>query len=138
MVSHGLSKWARLEALHLLMLQSNTNNRLKASEQKPHRLDSNHCALLVFPECVAKGSPLTWQSEGRAVFADVVFEFATGRNCLRPSASVRIRLLWPRRWGELLKVTFGGCVACQFAPPFHCDLHKSGMSCISLHRHRVS
>ena len=47
MVSHGLSKWARLEALHLLMLQSNTNNSLKASEQTPHRLDSNHCALLV-------------------------------------------------------------------------------------------
>ena len=38
----------------------------------------------VFPECVAKGSRLTWESEGRAVFA-----------------SVRIRLLWPCRWGEL-------------------------------------
>ena len=27
------------------------------------------------------------------------------------------------------KVTFHGCVACQFAPLFHCDLHKIGTSC---------
>ena len=26
-------------------------------------------------------------------------------------------------------MTFHGCVACQFAPLFHCDLNKSGMSC---------
>ena len=26
-------------------------------------------------------------------------------------------------------MTFHGCVACHFAPLFHCDLHKSGMSC---------
>ena len=32
---------------------------------------------MVVPECIAKGSRLTWESEGRAVFADVVFEFAT-------------------------------------------------------------
>ena len=25
-------------------------------------------------------------------------------------------------------MTFHGCVTCQFAPLFHCDLHKSGMS----------
>ena len=59
----------------------------------------------------------------------VVFVFATVRNRPQPSASVRIRLLWPCRWGELQKVTFHGRVACQFAPLFHCDLHKSGMSC---------
>ena len=26
-------------------------------------------------------------------------------------------------------MTFHGCVTCQFAPLFHCGLHKSGMSC---------
>ena len=26
-------------------------------------------------------------------------------------------------------MTFHGCVTCEFAPLFHCDLHKSGMSC---------
>ena len=25
-------------------------------------------------------------------------------------------------------MTFHGCVTCQFASPFHCDLHESGMS----------
>ena len=29
--------------------------------------------------------------------------------------------------GRALK--FHGCVTCQFAPLFHCDLHKSCMSC---------
>ena len=80
----------------------------------------------VFPECIAKGSRLTWESEGRAVFAGRCFRV---RNRPQPSSSVRIRLLWPCRWGELQKVTFHGCVTCQFAPLFHCDLRKSGMSC---------
>ena len=26
-------------------------------------------------------------------------------------------------------VIFHGCVTCPFAPPLHCDLNKSGMSC---------
>ena len=26
-------------------------------------------------------------------------------------------------------MTFHGCVTCQFAPLFHCDLDKGGMSC---------
>ena len=30
-------------------------------------------ALLIFPECVAKGSRLIWESEGRAVFAGRCF-----------------------------------------------------------------
>ena len=51
------------------------------------------------------------------------------RNRPRVFAIVRIRLLWPCRWGELEKVTFHGRVTCQFAPLFYCDLHKSGMSC---------
>ena len=64
------------------------------------------------PECVAKGSRLTWESEGRAGFARRCFRV---RNRPQPSASVRIRLLWPCRWGELQKVIFHGCVTCQFA-----------------------
>ena len=59
----------------------------------------------------------------------VVFVTATVRNRSHVFAIVRIRLLWPCRWGELEKVTFDGCVTCQFAPLFHCDLHESGMSC---------
>ena len=31
-------------------------------------------------------------------------------------------------WGKLLQVTFHGCVTCQFAPLFHCDLHENDMS----------
>ena len=41
-----------------------------------------------FPECVAKGSRLTWESEGRAVFAGRCFPV---RNCSQPSATVRNR-----------------------------------------------
>ena len=39
-----------------------------------------------FPECVAKGSRLTWESEGRAVFAGRCF---CVRNRSQPSATVR-------------------------------------------------
>ena len=30
-------------------------------------------------------------------------------------------------WGKLLQVIFHGCVTCQFAPLFHCDLHDTDM-----------
>ena len=51
-----------------------------------------------FPECVAKGSRLTWESEGRAVFARRCFRV---RNRSHVFAIVRNRLLWHCRWGEL-------------------------------------
>ena len=31
-------------------------------------------------------------------------------------------------WGKLLQVTLHGCVTCQFAPLFHCDLRDTDMS----------
>ena len=31
-------------------------------------------------------------------------------------------------WGKLLQVTLHGCVTCQFATLFHCDLHDNDMS----------
>ena len=31
-------------------------------------------------------------------------------------------------WGKLLQVTLHGCVTCQFAPLFHCDLRDNDMS----------
>ena len=31
-------------------------------------------------------------------------------------------------WGKLLQVTFHGCVMCQFARLFHCDLHDADIS----------
>ena len=50
------------------------------------------CFSGVFPECVAKGSRLTWESEGRAVFAGRCFRvrnrpqpFATVRKCSNPA-----------------------------------------------------
>ena len=39
-----------------------------------------------FPECVAKGPRLTWESEGRAVFARRCFRV---RNRSQPSSTVR-------------------------------------------------
>ena len=44
--------------------------------------------FLFFPECVAKGSRLTWESEGRAVFAGRCFR---DRNRSQPFATVRNR-----------------------------------------------
>ena len=31
-------------------------------------------------------------------------------------------------WGKLLQVTVHGCVICEFAPLFHCDLRDNDMS----------
>ena len=42
-------------------------------------------SAFIFPECVAKGSRLTWESEGRAIFARRCFRV---RNRLQPSATV--------------------------------------------------
>ena len=54
--------------------------------------------------------------------------FATVRNRPQPSATVRSRTLRRCHWGKLLQVTFHGCVTCQFATLFHCDLHENDMS----------
>ena len=53
---------------------------------------------------------------------------ATVRNRSQPSATVRSRTLRRCHWGKLLQVTFHGCVTCQFATLFHCDLHENDMS----------
>ena len=58
----------------------------------------------------------------------VVSMFATVRNRSQPFATVRGRALRRCHWGKLLQVTFHGCVTCQFAPLFHCDLHEKDMS----------
>ena len=44
-----------------------------------------YVGVVVFPECVAKGSRLTWESEGRAVFARRCFRV---RNRPQPSSTV--------------------------------------------------
>ena len=54
--------------------------------------------------------------------------FATVRNRSQPFATVRSRTLRRCHWGKLLQVTFHGCVTCQFATLFHCDLHENDMS----------
>ena len=50
--------------------------------------------------------------------------FATVRNRPQPSATVRRRC----HWGKLLQVTMHGCVTCEFATLFHCDLREKDMS----------
>ena len=87
----------------------------------------------------------SWGSGGGALFATRCFyvrnrpqPFATVRNRSQPSATVRNRpqpfatvcgrALRRCHWGKLLQVTFHGCVTCQLAPLFHCDLHEKDMS----------
>ena len=67
----------------------------------------------------------SWGSGGRALFATRCFYV---RNRPQPFATVRSRALRRCHWGKLLQVTFHGCVTCQFAPLFHCDLHENEMS----------
>ena len=97
------------------------------------------CRNFFFPECVAKGSRLTLGGLGvEPCSRPVVSMFATVRNrpqpsatvCNRPQpfATVRGRALRRCHWGKLLQVTIHGCVTCQFAPLFHCDLHEKDMS----------
>ena len=82
-----------------------------------------------FPECVAKGSRLTLGGLGvESCSRSVVSMFATVRNRSQPFATVRSRTLRRCHWGKLLQVTFHGCVPCQFATLFHCDLHENDMS----------
>ena len=82
-----------------------------------------------FPECVAKGSRLTLGGLGvEPCSRPVASMFATVRNRSQPSATVRSRSLRRCHWGKLLQVTFHGCVTCQFAPLFHCDLHEKDMA----------
>ena len=86
---------------------------------------------MIFPECVAKGSRLTWDLGVELCLPDVVFEFAAVRNRLQPSATLCNRpydVSMALPLGGLLQVTFHGCVTCQFAPLLHCDLHESDMS----------
>ena len=81
----------------------------------------------------------SWGSGGRALFAIRCFYV---RNRPQPSATVRGRALRRCHWGKLLQVTIHGCVTCQFAPLFHCDLHEKDMSrkqrdAFRLHRRSV-
>ena len=69
----------------------------------------------------------SWGSGGGALFVIRCFYV---RNRPQPFATVRNRPQALRRchWGKLLQVTIHGCVTCQFAPLFHCDLHEKDMS----------
>ena len=78
---------------------------------------------VVIPECVAKGSHLTLGGLGvEPCSRSVASTSATVRNRSQPFATRRCH------WGKLLQVTFHGCVTCQFATLFHCDLHENDMS----------
>ena len=55
--------------------------------------------------------------------------FAWLASCRRLSSFVVVVASQIRcHWGKLLQVTLHGCVTCQFAPLFHCDLHDKDMS----------
>ena len=82
--------------------------------------------LLFFSRMRSEGFSFnSWGSGGRALFAIRCFYV---RNRPQPSATVRGRALRRCHWGKLLQVTFHGCVTCQFATLFHCDLHENDMS----------
>ena len=90
---------------------------------------SVHIQEWFFPECVAKGFRLTLGGLGvEPCSRPVVSMFATVRNRPQPFATVRGRALRRCHWGKLLQVTRHGCVTCQFAMLFHCDLHENDMS----------
>ena len=72
--------------------------------------------------------PLLLCSQPSATVRNRSQPFATVRNRPQPFATVRSRALRRCHWGKLLQVTFHGCVTCQFAPLFHCDLHENEMS----------
>ena len=74
------------------------NSRSLVEELEGGEVKCFFSSFIFFPECVAKGSRFTWESEGRAVFAGRCFR---DRNRPHVFAIVRIRLLWPCRWGEL-------------------------------------
>ena len=66
--------------------------RFAPAELRANREALRLCFLRCFPECVAKGSRLTSESEGRAVFARRCFRvrnrshmFATVRKCSNPA-----------------------------------------------------
>ena len=62
------------------------NKNLLCSRRCSRISCSKSVCVCFFPECVAKGSRLTWESEGRAVFAGRCFPV---RNRSQPSATVR-------------------------------------------------
>ena len=84
------------------------------------------CCCCLFSRMRSEGFSFnSWGSGGRALFATRCFYV---RNRWQPSATVRSRALRRCHWGKLLQVTFHGCVTCQFATLFHCDLHENDMS----------
>ena len=103
----------------------------------PH--SSSHSSIIprapFFPVRSEGFSFNSWGSGGRALFATRCFYVrnrsqpsVTVRNRPQPFATVRTRALRRCHWGKLLQVTFHGCVTCQFAPLFHCDLHEKDTS----------
>ena len=86
----------------------------------------HHCFTRFYSRMRSEGFSFnSWGSGGRALFAIRCFYV---RNRPQPSATVRGRALRRCHGGKLLQVTFHGCVTCQFAPLFHCDLHEKDMS----------
>ena len=68
------------------------------------------------------GAVFAWLASYRRLSSSLVV-------CRRLSSFVVVVASQIRRhWGKLLQVTVHGCVTCQFAPLFHCDLHDHDMS----------
>ena len=70
-----------------------------------------------FPERITKVPVYSWGSGGWLASSRRLSSFVV-------VVASQIRC----HWGKLLQVTLHGCVTCQAAPLFHCDLHDNDMS----------
>ena len=68
------------------------------------------------------GAVFAWLASSRRLSSSVVVSRRVSSFVVVVTSQIRCH------WGKLLQVTLHGCVTCQFAPLFHCDLHDNGMS----------
>ena len=75
------------------------------------------------------GAVFAWLASSRRLSSSVVVSRRLSSSlvvCRRLSSSSRLK--FAAIWGKLLQVTFHGCVMCQFAPLFRCDLQDTNVS----------
>ena len=63
------------------------------------------------------GAVFAWLASSRRLSSSLVVSRRLSSFVVVVASQIR------RHWGKLLQVTLHGCVMCQFAPLFHCDLH---------------
>ena len=68
------------------------------------------------------GAMFAWRASSRRLSSSLVVSRRLSSFVVVVAYQIRCH------WGKLLQVTVHGCVTCQFAPLFHCDLHDHDMS----------